>query len=121
MKISRFACVKAVAAVGLAVAALGTASVAQARSDVYFSIGADIAPGVTLGVSNAPYYRPATVYSYYQPPTVYYTSPPPVVYYPGPVVYQPSYFAPVVTYVRPRHHHRHHWHHWHHQPHYYRY
>ncbi len=108
MKISRSAFVKAAAAAGVALAALGTASVAQARSDVFFSIGANVAPGVTLGVSNAPYYRPAPVY--YQPAPVYY-EPAPVYYQPAPVYYQPSvyYTAPVVTYVRPRHH-RHHRH-----------
>lgn len=104
--INRSAFVKAAAAAGIALAALGTASVAQARSDVFFSIGANVAPGVTLGVSNAPYYRPAPVY--YQPAPVYY-QPAPVYYEPAPVYYQPAYYAPpVVTYVRPyRHGHRH--------------
>ena len=40
------------AAVAIALAAAGTASVAQARSNVYFSVGANVAPGVTRGVSN---------------------------------------------------------------------
>ena len=62
MKTKRSAFVKAAAAAAIALAALGTASVAQARSDVFFSIGANIAPGVTLGVSNGVYYRPAPVY-----------------------------------------------------------
>ena len=118
MKTSRSAFVKAAAAAGVALAALGTASVAQARSDVFFSIGANVAPGVTLGVSNTPYYyRPAPVY--YQPAPVYY-EPAPVYYQPAPVYYQPSvyYAPPVVTYVRPRHHH---WRHRHHGDRYYRY
>jgi hypothetical protein len=98
--IKRSAFVKAAAAAGIALAALGTASVAQARSDVFFSIGANIAPGVAVGVSNAPYYRPAPVY--YQPAPVYY-QPAPVYYEPAPVYYQPAVYVapPVVTYVRP--------------------
>lgn len=107
MKISRSAFVKAVAAAGVALAALGTASVAQARSDVFFSVGANVAPGVTLGVSNAPYYpayvAPPVYYapSYYAPAPVYY-QPAPVYYAPQPVYYPRTYVAPVygVTYVR---------------------
>ncbi len=97
--IKRSAFVKAAAAAGIALAALGTASVAQARSNVFFSIGANVAPGVTLGVSNAPYYPAPT---YYAPAPVYY-QPAPVYYEPAPVYYQPAvYVAPrVVTYVRP--------------------
>lgn len=110
MKINRSAFVKAAAVAGVALAALCTASVAQARSDVFFSIGANVAPGVSLGVSNAPYYRPAPVY--YQPAPVYY-QPAPVYYEPAPVYYQPAvyYAPPVVTYVRPYgyRHHRHYW------------
>lgn len=120
MKVSRSAFVKAAAAAGVALAALGTATVAQARSDVFFSIGANVAPGVSLGVSNAPYYprpvyvQPAPVY--YQPAPVYY-EPQPVYYQPESVYYQPQtvYVAPPVygvNYVRP-------WHRRHH--HYYRY
>lgn len=107
MKINRSAFVKAAAVAAVALGALGTASVAQASSDVFFSIGANVAPGVSLGVSNVPYY-PQPVYV--QPAPVYY-QPAPVVYYqPQPVYYQPSVYvaAPVygVTYVRPggRHH-----------------
>ena len=115
--INRSAFVKAAAAAGIALAALGTASVAQARSDLFFSIGANVAPGLTLGVSNAPYYRSAPVYYqpapvYYQPAPAYY-EPAPVYYEPAPVYYQPAvyYAPPVMTYVRPygHHHHRHHW------------
>jgi ABC-type sugar transport system substrate-binding protein len=111
--INRSAFVKAAAAAGIALAALGTASVAQARSNVFFSIGANVAPGVTLGVSNAPYYPavyPAA--TYYAPAPVYY-QPAPVYYEPAPVYYQPAvYVAPrVVTYVRP-YGHRHHGRHW---------
>jgi hypothetical protein len=89
---SPFARTAAIAAVALA--ALGTASVAQARSDVFFSLGANIAPGVTLGVSNA---RP-----YYAPPV--YVQPAPVYYEPAPVYYQPqrAYYPSSSVYVTPR-------------------
>lgn len=112
------------AAMVLALAAAGTASVAQARSDVYFSVGANIAPGVTLGVSNAPgyyapgYYAPRYYAPAYYPPSYYApVYAPPVYYRPAPVYYAPPrvvYSAPV--YVRPapvyyggqwRHRHRH--------------
>ena len=121
MKISRCVFAKAAAAAGVALAALGTATVAQARSDVFFSIGANIAPGVTLGVSNASYYprsmyvQPAPVY--YQPAPVYY-EPQPVYYQSQSAYYQPQtvyYTQPVVTYVRPPH-----WRHHRHPHHYYR-
>jgi PXPV repeat (3 copies) len=72
------------AAVALALAAAGTATVAQARSDVYFSIGANVAPGVVFGASN---YAPV------------YVAPPPVYVQPAPVYYGYNYAAPV--YVRP--------------------
>jgi hypothetical protein len=93
MKFSRSVYVKAAAA-ALAMAAAGMASVAEARSDVYFSVGANVAPGVSIGVSNAPvyyppvyvpqpvYYQPAPVY--YQPAPVYYVRPAPVYYAPAP-------------------------------------
>ena len=55
MKFSRSVVAK-VGVAALALAAAGTASVAQARSDVYFSVGANVAPGVAVGVSNAPVY-----------------------------------------------------------------
>ena len=114
MNINRTAFGKAVAAAGVALAALGTASVAQAGSDVFFSIGTNIAPGVSLGVSNAPYYRPAPVYSpvYYQQAAPVYYQPAPMYYEPAPVYYQPAvyYAPPVVNYVRPwGHHHKHHY------------
>lgn len=91
------------AAAALALAAIGTATVAEARSNVYFSVGANVAPGVSLGVSNAPVYYGAPVYVpapvYYQPAPIVYSAP---VYYGGPV-YRP---APVV-YVGPRYYSRH--------------
>jgi hypothetical protein len=104
MTISRSGFVKAAAAAGLVLAALGSASVAEARSNVFFSIGANVAPGVTVGVGNGFY--PAPVYVqpspvYYQPAPVYY-QPAPVYYQPQPVYYepQPVYYAPAV-YVAP--------------------
>ena len=90
MKLSRSMIAKAGAA-ALVLAAAGTASVAQARDNVYFSIGANVAPGVAIGASNyAPrYYAPR----YYAPAPVYYAAPAPVYYEPAPVYYEP---APVV-------------------------
>ncbi|HWI84455.1 hypothetical protein [Ramlibacter sp.] len=97
---------KAAAVAALALAAAGSATVAQARDNVYFSIGANVAPGVAVGVSNAPpvYYPPVT---YVQPAPVYY-EPAPVYVRPAPVyyarpVYGYSYAAPVY-YGGPRHH-----------------
>jgi len=100
MKFSRSVSAKVGVAV-LALAAAGTASVAQARSDVYFSVGANVAPGVALGVSNAPVYYPPV---YMQPQPVYvqpapvYVRPAPVYYGAAPVYYNAA--APIV-YVRP--------------------
>lgn len=111
MNSARSTFMKVAAAAGVALAALGTASVAQARSDVYFSIGANVAPGVTLGVSNVRPYYPQPVYV--QPAPVYY-QPAPVYYQPAPVYYPTTYIAPPVygvTYVWPARHHRHHRHH----------
>jgi len=80
----------------LAVSALGAASVAQARSDVSWSIGISL-PGVQMyGVAPQPIYvQPAPVY--YQPPPPVYYQPQPVYIQPGPVYYQPQ---PVI-YQRP--------------------
>lgn len=72
----------------LAVAALGFAGSAQARDDVYWSVGVG-APGVSLNVGNAGpmymqpepiYYQPAPIYYrpravYVQPQAVYYDRP----------------------------------------------
>ena len=102
MKYSRSVYAKA-AAVALALAAAGTATVAQARSDVFFSVGANVAPGVAIGVSNAPvYYPPVYVQPqpvYVQPAPVYYgyrprrstMRPAPVYYAPAPVYYGPPW------------------------------
>ena len=108
MKYSRSVYAK-VAVTALALAAAGTASVAQARTDVYFSLGANVAPGVAIGVSNAPVYYPQ-VYAqpyYVQPAPVYYNYAPPVYVRAAPVYYAP---APVY-YGRAGWGHRHHRHH----------
>lgn len=124
MKTSRSTFARAAAVVAVALGALGTASLAQARSEVFFSIGANIAPGVTLGVSNARPYHAQPVYVqpapvYYQPAPAYY-QPAPVYYEPAPVYYEPQrvyypsssvYVAPhvsTITYVRPARHQGHH-------------
>jgi hypothetical protein len=103
MKFSRSIYVKA-AAVALALAAVGTASVAEARSNVYFSIGGVVAPGVAVGVSNAPVYYPPVYYApqpvYVRPAPVYYG------YYPPPVYVQPAFAASYYYAPRHRHHHR---------------
>lgn len=97
---------------GVALAALGAAGAAQARGDVYWSVGVHAAPGVTIGVGNARpvYYAPAPVYVapapvYYAPQPVYYVRP-------APVYYSTGYYYGPTTYVRVgkhrhRHHHRH--------------
>ena len=109
MKYSRSVYARA-AAVALALAAAGTATVAQARSDVFFSVGANVAPGVSVGVSNAPAYYPPV---YAQQPV--YMAPQPVYYgYAQPQVYlqpAPVYCAPARVYYGPGHraHHNVHW------------
>ena len=104
---------KTAAIAALALAAAGTASVAEARGNVFFSVAGNVAPGVSVGVSNAPvYYPPVT---YVQPAPVY-VQPAPVYAAPvyGPAYgygYGVSYAAPV--YYGPRGHwahgHRHGW------------
>ena len=96
MKISRTTLVKAVAAAGVALAAMGTASVAQAR--VFASVGINLAPGISVGVNNGYYPQPVYVQPapvYYQPAPVYYQ--PQTYYAPAPVYYAPPVFG--VTYV----------------------
>src|SRR5687767_3057209 len=75
-----------VAAAGaVALAALGTA--AQARDNVYWSIGVNAAPGVAVGVSNM---RPMVI-----PAAPVYVAPAPVYLAPRPVmvVSQPVYYV----------------------------
>jgi len=113
MQSSRSLVAKAGAAV-LALAAAGTASLAQAHSSVHFSVGAHVAPGVVLSASNAPYYYYGP--RYVVPAPVYYYAPPPVYYAPPPVYYRP---ATVIVSGHPhwrghRHWHKHRHHkHWH--------
>lgn len=79
------------ATAALALGALGAASVAQARSDVYFSIGVPGAPGV--------YAEPAPVYL---EPAPVYVQPRPVYVQPRPVYVQPPLYAgPAEVYVNP--------------------
>jgi hypothetical protein len=103
---SRSILLKAAALLGLSLAALGSA---HARDNVYWSVGVDAAPGVSVGVSNhrqPVYVQPQPVYVapqpvYVQPQTVYvqpqsiYAQP--RVIYPGPVYYvqpTPVYYGP---------------------------
>jgi hypothetical protein len=97
----------AVAFVGLA--ALGTA--AQARDNVFFSLGIEAAPGVSVGVTNARpvVIAPAPVYVAPQP---VYVAPRPVYVAPQPVVLVES--GPVYRHPgRHRGWHKHHGHHGH--------
>lgn len=92
---------KTLAAVTIAVGALAAATAAQARSDVYFSIGID-AP--------VRYVEPAPVYVQPQPvyvqPQPVYVQPQPVYVQPAPrVVYQESGYGYGYGYGH-RHHHR---------------
>jgi hypothetical protein len=98
----------------LALAAAGTATVAQARDHVTFSIGANIAPGVVVGASNAPYYyAPA----YVAPAPVYVAPPAPTYYEPAPVYYDYPYAYGAAVSVQwiwsPTHHRYYRWHHGH--------
>jgi hypothetical protein len=77
----------------VAVLTLGAAGAAQAQDDVYWSIGMS-APGMQVGVSNAPaVVVQAPVYVHAQPP----------VYVPAPVYVQPRtvYVAPRTVYYAP--------------------
>lgn len=79
------------AAAALSAAALGTATVAEARPDIYFSVGFQSGPT---------WVEPAPVYV--QPRRVY-VEPQPVYVQPRPVYVQPRYVhvEPRRTYVRP--------------------
>ena len=98
----------------LAAAAFGGA--AQARDNVYWSLGVEAAPGVTLGLGNTRpvYVAPAPVYV---APAPVYVAPRPVVVHAAPVYYARP--APVVVEYHDGHrgkhkghkkHHRHHRH-----------
>ena len=96
------------ATAALALAALGFAGGAHARSDVQFSVGV-VLPGAQIGVTNAypvysqPVYHQQPVYV--QPQPVYYP-PAPVYYQPRPVyhVRPPVYVVPAPVYYRGGHH-----------------
>ncbi|RYF23717.1 MAG: hypothetical protein EOO33_13385 [Comamonadaceae bacterium] len=100
------------ASAGVALALLVGPGVAQARSDVSWSIGVGV-PGVVVGAGGG--YAPPPVYYAPPPRPVYYAPPAPVYYAPPPVYYSPPprpvYYAPPVVvspygYYRggPRHH-----------------
>ncbi|MBS0391078.1 MAG: hypothetical protein KGM60_14755 [Comamonadaceae bacterium] len=99
----------AAATAGVALALMVGAGTAQARSDVYWSVGVG-APGVALGVGNAApvYYAPPPPV-YYAPPPVVYAPPRPVYYAPPPVVYAPQPIG-YGYYQRGWGHHHHHHH-----------
>lgn len=99
MNFNRFLRIPAIAG-AIALASLGTASVAHA-GNVFWSVGI-ASPGVQVGVANAPpvYHQPAPVYVqpapvYVQPAPVYY-QPAPVYYRPAPV-YRAGYVTPVIN------------------------
>lgn len=79
-------------AAAIGIGALAVASAAQARSDVFFSIG-----------FNAPYGYVQPAPAYVPPPSVYY-QPAPVYYQPAPVYYEPApvYYQPQTIYYAPR-------------------
>jgi hypothetical protein len=110
MTLSRSLIAKAGAA-AVVLAAAGGASVAQARDHVTFSIGANIAPGVAVTASNAPYYYgPAYGAAYVAPAPVYYP-PAPVYYQPAPVYYSAAPVIGVQYYWSPVHHRYYYYHH----------
>jgi hypothetical protein len=93
MKFSRSLAIKA-AAGALVLAAAGTASVAHAGSNVYFSVGA-VTPGVAVAASNVPVYGYPYGAAVVAPAPVFV--PPPVVVQAAPVIYpSPYYGRPVV-------------------------
>lgn len=79
----------------LAVAAIGFAGVAQARDNVYWSVGVGT-PGAVVNVGNV-----GSVYQQLQP---IYVQPQPVYVQPVPVYYQPQpvYVQPQVVYRAPQ-------------------
>lgn len=106
-------------------ATLLASAAAQARGDIWWSIGinAPLDPyGASIGttISNAPrhyHYGPPVVVAppiYYQPAPIYYR-PAPIVYAP-PAYYRPApvYYGPAPVHVHPRHYDKHpRWHkHW---------
>lgn len=98
-----------------ALAAIGFTASAQARDNVYWSVGVG-SPGVSVGVTNA---RPVFAQPVYAQPVYVqqqpvYVQPRPVYVQPEPVYVQPRpyYVQQEPVYVVPE---RHHWHRSHHQ------
>lgn len=87
------------AAAALAIAAMGFASGAHARSDVQFSVGV-VLPGAQIGVTNA---YPVYAQPVYMQPQPVYVQPRPVYVQPAPVYMQPApvYYQPRPVYVQP--------------------
>ena len=90
MTISRSNIVKAAAAAAVVFAALGTASVAQARDNINWSVGINAAPGVVIGASNGYYAPPVYVQPQTYYPSTYYVQPAPVYVEPAPIYYRPA-------------------------------
>ena len=101
-----------------AVALVAAGGAAQAR-DVFWSVGVNAAPGVAIGVGNAPVVvAPQPVYAQpvYVAPQPVYVAPRPVVLAPAPVYYAPPppvaiYYGPGYGYRHRGHGHGHHRHH----------
>ncbi|MDB5743842.1 MAG: hypothetical protein JWR68_2157 [Polaromonas sp.] len=93
------------AAAALAIAALGFAGGAQARDNVYWSVGVGT-PGAVVNVGNVGSVYPQPVYV--QPAPAYY-GPSPVYVRPAPVYVRPApvYIAPQPIYYSRPHGHRH--------------
>jgi hypothetical protein len=116
MSLTRSTFFKWAAAAAVAAGALFTASSANARGDVSWSVGIS-APGVVLGVAAPPVYYAPPPPVYYRPAAPVYYAPPPVYYRPAPVYYgpPPAYYGPPRGYYRGHRHghghgHRHgHW------------
>jgi len=99
----------------IAVVALATiGAAAHARDNVFWSVGIDAAPGVSVGVGNT---RPVVVapQPVYVAPQPVYVAPQPVYVAPRPVVVSRPVMVvePEPVYVVPGRHHGHHKHHGH--------
>ncbi|MHB1198178.1 MAG: hypothetical protein ACYCZ6_01195 [Polaromonas sp.] len=83
------------AAAALALAAMGFAGAAQARDNVFWSVGVGT-PGVSLNVGNG--------FPVYVEPQPVYIQPQPVYVQPAPVYYQPRpvFVRPAPVYVQPQ-------------------
>ena len=100
----------------LALLAGALAGTAHARDNVYWSVGIEAAPGVSVGVGNT---RPVVVAPapVYVAPQPVYVAPQPVVVYPRGYYVQPApvyYTGGPVYYGKPKKWKKHHHHGWHH-------